>query len=264
MTALPEVRLIHLQNHSALLTSLKEKKVVTVWDPVPKRSPYGTPFFHEDKKGNGTLVKRSIKEEVPEGKSNDLRAFEKWFAEQSSREKTSLEKEVNDKGSLNANVPEDNSQTKDRTPSDESSLKKRSLHETLPEEGSSNLKFHEEKNDEKMTEGKSLHVERAMTKRRIQKRSAKRSVEPLFDPCQVYPGNVYVLASDDDNLVYKVKTLHCDSDGCFIASKRFKIGECIATKKTIVVHVSDGCNGLKPLTIEVGCNCKCLKNLQFL
>ncbi|KAK3752646.1 hypothetical protein QZH41_000997 [Actinostola sp. cb2023] len=91
----------------------------------------------------------------------------------------------------------------------------------------------------------------------------QRNVTPLFHLCEEYPGSVFVLVDDNDNLVYQVKTVQC-GDGCYIASRRFRIGDCVTKKKTIELLVSDGCNGLKPRTIEVGCNCECMKNVLFL
>jgi len=253
-TALPEVRLITLQDGN-LLTTLKEKRIVVVWDPQPQSSPYGTPFFHEDKNNNGSLVKRSVKEEFTEERENVLRSLQKWFDEGSSHEKRSPGKEFNEKMSLNGRTGEKSSETTHlkRSSSENSFLKKLSSENTRTLDGSPGKKIAEEKG---------LIVERSTTKMSTHK--AKRQFQPLFQLCQEFPGNIYVLVDADHNLVYKVKTLKCNADGCFIASNRFKIGECIVTKKMIVLQISDGCNGLKPLTVEVGCNCNCLKNLQFL
>lgn len=263
-TALPEVRLITLQDGN-LLTSLKEKKVVVVWDPQPQSSPYGTPFFHEDKNNNGSLVKRSVKEEFPEERENVLRSLQKWFDEGSSYVKRSPGKEFNEKMSLNGRTGEKSSETTHlkMSFSENSFLKKRSSHVNPFEKRSSeNTRTLDEGPSKKIAEEKGLIVERSTTKRSTHK--AKRELRPLFQLCQEFPGNIYVLVDADHNLVYKVKTLKCNADGCFIASNRFKIGECIVTKKMIVLQISDGCNGLKPFTVEVGCNCNCLKNLQFL
>lgn len=238
-TRLLEVKLIRMTNGS-LLTSLKEKKIMTVWDPAPMRSPYGNPFFHDEKK-----VKRSA----------EKRSTEKESFDENTAKNTSLENRPIDNGSVNvSNIIRalyewyTDKTSHDGRPVDESSLDNKS-----PEKSSSDKTSLEKSPSDKMSLDKSSKAKRS-----------KRAAEPFFHLCQEFQGSVYVLIDNDDDLVYQVKTVKCNTDGCHIASKRFKIGECIARKKTVQLHISDGCKGLKPLTIEVGCNCECMKSLLFL
>ncbi|XP_031563392.1 uncharacterized protein LOC116298946 [Actinia tenebrosa] len=93
-------------------------------------------------------------------------------------------------------------------------------------------------------------------------RRKKREVQ-LFRLCEESLGGIFVLVDDQENLVYEIRTVQC-GDGCYVGSGTVRIGDCVTKKKTIEVLVSDGCNGLKPKVIEVGCNCECMKYLQFL
>lgn len=93
-------------------------------------------------------------------------------------------------------------------------------------------------------------------------RRKKREVQ-LFHLCQESTGSIFVLIDDDENLVYEIRTIKC-GDGCYIGSGKLKIGDCVTKKKTMELLVSDGCKGLKPKVIEVGCSCECMKYLMFL